>query len=182
MKAKTWVVLLFVLLSLSACSKKPIIITESQLIEAISIDELSTAEFVHNGIAQIEKGNKTYNVSYPARVKVGIDMSEVSFEIDNEAKTVDIILPEIVVNQVSVDSSEISYIPSDPKLGLPEVLSACEADALEEANSTDQVRQIAQDNLKAAIDALISPILKGAGYRIGQWKIAYTTTTWEVIG
>ena len=51
---------------------------------------------------------------------------------------------------------EISYLPKNPDI------------FLKEANNSDKLYQTAEENLKSAIEALLSPILKSAEYTL-QW-------------
>ena len=149
------------------------VITSSQLEKAIDISQLSTAEFVYNGIAEKYDDDKPEKVecyiAYHADVKVGIQMEDVEFEIDEENKTVTPILPEISVNIAALDENEISYIPKNPDIPLKEIIVLCKEDAVREANDSKKLYQTAEENLKAVIEALVSPILEHAGYTI-QWQ------------
>ena len=149
------------------------VITSSQLEKAIDISQLSTAEFVYNGIAEKYDDDKPEKVecyiAYHADVKVGIQMEDVEFEIDEENKTVTPILPEISVNIAALDENEISYIPKNPDIPLKEIIVLCKEDAVREANDSKKLYQTAEENLKAVIEALVSPILEHAGYTI-KWQ------------
>ena len=123
-------------------------ITSSQLEEAINIRQLSTAEI--------------------ANVKVGINMEEVTFKINEEKKTVTPVLPKIEINIATLDENSISYIPKNPDLSLKEVITLCKEDAMNEANHSDKLYETAQENLESVIEALLSPILEHEGYSI-QW-------------
>ena len=149
------------------------VITSSQLEKTIDISQLSTAEFVYNGIAEKYDDDKPEKVecyiAYHADVKVGIQMEDVEFEIDEENKTVTPILPEISVNIAALDENEISYIPKNPDIPLKEIIVLCKEDAVREANDSKKLYQTAEENLKAVIEALVSPILEHAGYTI-KWQ------------
>ena len=149
------------------------VITSSQLEKAIDISQLSTAEFVYNGIAEKYDDDKPEKVecyiAYHADVKVGIQMEDVEFEIDEENKTVTPILPEISVNIAALDENEISYIPKNPDIPLKEIIVLCKEDVVREANDSKKLYQTAEENLKAVIEALVSPILEHAGYTI-KWQ------------
>ena len=149
------------------------VITSSQLEKAIDISQLSTAEFVYNGIAEKYDDDKPEKVecyiAYHADVKVGIQMEDVEFEIDEENKTVTPILPEISVNIAALDENEISYIPKNPDIPLKEIIVLCKEDAVREANDSKKLYQTAEENLKAVIEAPVSPILEHAGYTI-KWQ------------
>ena len=147
-------------------------ITSSQLEDAINISQLSTAEFVYNGVA--EKYNQENPdeidcyIAYDANVKVGINMEEVTFKINEEKKTVTPVLPKIEINIATLDENSISYIPKNPDLSLKEVITLCKEDAMNEANHSDKLYETAQENLESVIEALLSPILEHEGYSI-QW-------------
>ncbi len=146
------------------------VITSSKLEKAIDISQLSTAEFVYNGVAEKYDDNKPEDIecyiSYNANVKVGIQMDDVKFEIDEKQKTVTPILPDITVSIATLDEESISYIPKDPDLPLKTVISLCKEDAMDEANHSEKLFQTAEENLKAVIEALLSPILDASGYSI----------------
>lgn len=146
------------------------IITSSQLENAIHINQLSTAEFVYNGIAQKRSGDNPEKVecyiSYNANVKVGISLEDVEFQIDKETKTVMPVLPPIEITIADLDEKSIGYIPKNPDIDLKEVISICKEDAISEANQSQSLYEIAEENLKSVIEALLSPILDNAGYSL----------------
>ena len=146
------------------------IITSSTLTDAIDISELSTAQFTYNGIAELYKDEakqklKCY-IRYSTKVKAGIDMSEVTFAIDDEAMTVRPILPEITITANTVDDSALSFIPENAKVEVSEALIACKEDAETEAMESSELFESAEDNLKSIIEALLYPILAPEGYTI----------------
>lgn len=132
----------------------------------------STAEFVYNGVAEKKNENSPEDVdcyiAYDANVKVGINMEDVKFKIDEEKKTVTPILPEIEINIATLDENSISYIPKNPDLSLKEVITLCKEDAINEANTSDKLYETAEENLQSVIEALLAPILEHEGYSI-QW-------------
>ena len=93
-------------------------------------------------------------------------MEDVAFNIDEEKKVIQPVLPEISVNIATLEEDSISYIPKNPDLSLKEVITLCKKDAVNEANSSTKLYQTAEDNLKSVIEALLSPILNSAGYKI----------------
>ena len=107
-------------------------------------------------------------IAYDANVKVGINMEEVTFKINEEKKTVTPVLPKIEINIATLDENSISYIPKNPDLSLKEVITLCKEDAMNEANHSDKLYETAQENLESVIEALLSPILEHEGYSI-QW-------------
>lgn len=153
--------------------KKEDVITSSELEKVINIGELSTAEFMYNGIAEKYSDDDPEKVechiAYNASVKIGIEMDQVNFSVDDKKKTVKPELPEITVNAVTVDPDSLSYIPQNPKIEMKEIISLCKEDALTEAEETEELYQTAQENIQSAIEALLSPVLKKEGYKM-QWQ------------
>lgn len=139
------------------------IITSSTLKETIDISELSSAQFVYNGIAEIyedeEKTETKCHVRYNATVKAGIDMKAVEFDINNKTKTIKPILPEIHISSNTVDEKTLSFIPENSDVGLQEALVACQADALAESNQSSELLNLAKKNLKSIIEALLLSIV-----------------------
>ena len=144
-------------------------VTTTKLEKAININELSSAEFVYNGIVQVYENQSEklkYNVRYDASVKVGIQMDKVSFEINQEMKTIKPILPEISINNIIINPSNIGYIPENASVDLKEAFAACKKDAQEEASKTKELYDVAEENVKSTIEALLYPILESDGYTI----------------
>lgn len=145
-------------------------ITSAELVKAINISQLSTAEFVYNGIAEKYAEDNPQNIichiSYNANVKVGINMEEVEFQIDESKKTILPILPNIEIQVATLDEEEISYIPKNPDIPLKEVIAICKEDVVNEAKKSEKLYYLAEDNLKSVITALLSPILDSAEYTL----------------
>ena len=121
---------------------KESVITSSQLEKAVDISELSTAEFIYNGIAdKYSDGNleeTECHIAYASTVKVGIALDQITFTIDEEKKTVTPVLPEITVNTVTVDPDSLSFIPQNPDVELKDIMTVCKEDALKEASESKE--------------------------------------------
>lgn len=147
-------------------------VSSAMLTQVTDASELSSAQFTYNGIAQVygPDGNTVKcNVKYDAKVTAGIDMKDISFEIDNEKKTVTPVLPEIKINSCTVDEEKLSFIPENTTADIKDVLNACEEDAETEASQSLQLMRSARENLKDIVEALIYPILNANGYTV-VWK------------
>lgn len=164
--------ILFLILRLSGCFSKgdSKMFTTSTLMEAVNIAELSTAQFTYNGIAEVYKNENSNKIKcrirYEAKVKVGIEMNKIDFKIDSDKKTVKPILPNIQLTASVVDENKLSFIPDDSKIDLKEVLLACENDVKKEIESSTELFDSAEDNLKDTIEALIYPIVQPLEYKI----------------
>ena len=145
-------------------------VTSSQLEQAINIDDLSTAEFIYNGIAEKYKEDSEDEiecyVSYNSSVKVGIKMGDVKFKINKDKKEIIPVLPVLKINIATVDPDSISYIPKNPDIELKEVIKLCKKDAMREANDSKELYETAEENIKSVIEALLEPIISSKGYTI----------------
>lgn len=147
------------------------IVTKANLMDAIDVSELATSEFIYNGIAEVYKDEKKedvkYHIRYDAKVKAGIDIKDVSFDIDDEEMIIYVTLPEVTIfEDPSIDPHSLSYIPSEKDYDLSEVLKTCEADVLTEAEAATELKTSAEDNLKSIIEALLKPLAEAEGYQI----------------
>lgn len=145
-------------------------ITSSTLTNAIDISELSTAQFTYNGIAEKYKDEKKQNVEchirYNAKVKAGIDMKDVEFDIDEKNKTVKPILPDIKITSNIADEKTLSFIPEGTSIELKDALLICNDDAKNEALKSQELITSAEENLKSIIEGLLYPIINPQGYKV----------------
>lgn len=150
------------------------IITESNLMEAIDVSELATSEFIYNGIAEVYTNDKNekieYYIRYDARVRAGIDIKNVDFNIIQEENIIEVTLPKVeIFTPPSINPDSLSYIPSEKTYELKEVLETCEADVIREAEGATELKTSATENLQAVIEALLKPIIEPEGYEI-RWS------------
>ena len=165
------IILVVIVLPTKINKKKQTLITSSTLTKMVDISELSSAKFTYNGIAEAytneNKDKIKCRIRYNAVVEASIDMKEIQFEIDKKNKTVLPILPEIKLTPNLITSADSpSFIPEDTKIELKEVLLVCEKDAQEEAEKSTDLMNVAKDNLKNTIEALLFPIVEANGYKI----------------
>ena len=150
--------------------EEPEIITNSTLTSTVDVSELSTAEFIYNGIAQIPESEDSdtvkCSVRYKATVKASINMKEISFDIDQEEKTVKPSLPGISLKATLDNQEGLSFIPENSKIDLQEAMAACEKDVTQEAGENKELYKSAKENLQDVIEALTYPVLNAKGYSI----------------
>ena len=146
------------------------VVTNSKLTEAVNISQLSTADFTYNGVAEKyqddNSGKVLCHIAYEASVKVGVDMNDIKFSVDDKKKKVNVYLPEIKINIVDVKTDGLSFMPENPDIELPEIMKICNDDAKKEANKSRELYNTAEENLKISIQALLKPILDDSGYSI----------------
>ena len=149
---------------------KETIITSSTLTDTVNVAELSTAQFTYNGIAEIykdkEKKKVNYYIRYNAKIKAGVDMSEIQWKIDHENRTVKPILPQITINVNTVDEKTLSFIPENATIELNKALAACKEDSKSEALKSTGLLETAKDNLKSIVEGLLYQILTSQNYKI----------------
>ena len=146
------------------------IITSSTLKETINISKLSTAKFTYNGIATVYKDATKEKIKchirYNATVKAGVDMQKVDFEIDHKNKTVKVKLPKIKIKSYIVNEQPLSFIPNDTTVDLKEALVICKEDARQKAMESPRLMNLAEENLKSTIEALLYPLLESKEFKI----------------
>lgn len=144
------------------------IITEATLERVIDVDELSTFEAVYNGITEVmnkeHPENIDYYVYYEAKVKAGIDFEKVEVDIDNEAKKISVMIPEIKINDINVDIASLDYIFENERANTEtvsqEAYKAAIEDVTNESARENRIYELAEQNAKNIIEALITPFLK----------------------
>lgn len=149
-------------------NKAPEILTKSTLEKIINISELSTFQAVYNGIAQVNDEKKPekvdYYVAYDATVHAGIDFSKVEIALDDTQKKITVTLPEIEITDVNVDIASFDYMFEDKdtnKSGISEqAYKACIYDVTEESKGENAIYELAEQNAKNIIRALITPFIE----------------------
>ena len=166
--------MLIMVFSLNGCGDGKTVVTESTLEKAVEVSDLSVAEYNYNGVYEHYKENSDkidYRVKYDATVKVGINMGDVKFTIDEDNKTVTPILPELAINDVIVDTESLGYMPENAKVEVKDAIKYCKQDVQAEAEASEQLKEVAVENLQQVVEALIKPLLDTAGYTIN-WNDA----------
>lgn len=143
-------------------------LTASQLTEIVNASKLSTAEYRYNGIADKcnDKGEAEYHVYYESTISASYDMSAITFDIDEEAKTITPHLPEPEIGDPSIDTTTLDYLPENPKANLKDVISICKADVLARVTSAGRLLYTANQNMRRTMDALLVPVTEKTGYSI----------------
>lgn len=144
------------------------VVTKSTLEKIVNISELSTYEAVYNGIAVVYNEKKVdkidYYVSYDAKVKAGIDVEMIEFEVDQVNKTLVVDIPEVQINDVVVDMTTMEYMFVNDKentSGVSEVAyKACIKDVENESAQKEAIKLLAEESAKNIIKALVEPFIE----------------------
>lgn len=155
-------------ISVGSKNSEPQIISKSTLEKIINVSDLSTFEAVYNGIAKVmneENSEKVdYYVSYEAKVKAGIDFEKVDIEVDSENKVILVKLPEIKITDINVDITSLDYIFENAEANTSTVsekaYKKCIEDVKNESDSENAIYDLAEQNAKNVVEALISPFIE----------------------
>lgn len=147
--------------------KQAEIVTVSTLQEIINVSELSTFTAVYNGIAQVMNADDPelvdYYVSYEAKVNAGIDFEDIYIDVDEDTFTVHITVPPVTLTNVNVDISSLDFIFYNEKANTStvteEAFKACEADVEKESQEQEAIYELAEQNAKNVLTALVRPII-----------------------
>lgn len=148
-------------------NKQAEIVTVSTLQEIINVSELSTFTAVYNGIAQVMNADDPelvdYYVSYEAKVNAGIDFEDIDIDVDEDTFTVYITVPPVTLTDVNVDISSLDFIFHNEKANTStvteEAFKACEADVEKESQEQAAIYELAEQNAKNVLTALVRPII-----------------------
>ena len=148
--------------------QKTTYISDSDLEKVVCISKVSTARFVHNGIADIKNkdGDIGYYVYYKSTVTASVDMSKIKFSVDDKKKTITPVIPDIEIERPVIDESSFEFMPENADYNFKDVLTACKNDAQREVKETDTIYNIAEQNLKQTIEGLLLPVIEPEGYEI----------------
>ena len=147
--------------------KQAEIVTVSTLQEIINVSELSTFTAVYNGIAQVMNADDPesvdYYVSYEAKVNAGIDFEDIDVDVDEDTFTVHITVPPVTLTDVNVDISSLDFIFYNEKANTStvteEAFKTCEADVEKESQEQAAIYELAEQNAKNVLTALVRPII-----------------------
>ncbi len=143
-------------------------ITENQVKDVLEISELSTVEYTYNAITQAyadEGSTLKYYVAYNGIVKAGIDFSKIDIKVDTPHKKITVTVPEVTIQECSVDPGTFEYIFSedkydDAKTVPPEAYKLCSEDLQKRVKQEKEMLTLGHDNAVAAVEGLISPWVK----------------------
>ena len=138
-------------------------VTETELVEVVKTSKLYTAEYPYNGYCEVknDEGETKYYVAYEGKVKAGIDVSKIIVSLDEETNTIKIMLPEVEVENPTVDAGTLEYIFMDKKYDTETVAQEAYKMALADLESKVQddenIINAATDSAKTAEKAFVEP-------------------------
>lgn len=139
-------------------------ITESAIKEVFEISELQTADYIYNAVTPVydEDGETVkYYVAYEGTVTAGIDFDSIEITVDDDAKKITIIVPDVTIQDTVVNAGTLEYIFEKEKYNdenvFKEAYAKCQEDLDARAASEDKLLTMAKENADQVIEALVSP-------------------------
>lgn len=139
--------------------------------------DLTTAELTYNGLVKYENGRipflsrKAFSMTYRATVRAGVDLSKAKVEVSDEARTIDIALPDATIQSSEIDPRSIGFYDRqfalmnwDTKQDAVKAMKAAKEDVAEHADEASLL-DTARDNATTAVEGLLLPF-SDAGYRV----------------
>lgn len=140
-------------------------ITELNIEKIFEINQLSTSEFSYGAIytQYDEKGEKVdYYAAYEGTVKIGIDFSKITVEIDEEEKKVYINTPKCKVQDVQVEVTDFIFVneKAETETVVVEAYNLCKDELKDRAKNDSKLMKMSEKNTISAITALTEPFIE----------------------
>lgn len=139
-------------------------ITESSIQKVFEISELQTSNCMYNSIVEVKNEGETktkYYVAYKGTVVTGINFKDINISVDNDAKKIQLDIPDVVIQDTLVASDSLDFIFTDKKYDkssvIQEAYGKCQDDLKEKSENDEELLNIAQENAKQVVTALVSP-------------------------
>lgn len=147
---------------------EPEIKVSTTIEKIINKSDLSTFQVTYNGVAKIndedDPDEVSYYVAYKAKTNAGFNVEKLKYDADKKNKNIIIVIPEIELQEPSVDIESLDYIfYDDDKDGLgvsEEAYKACRDDVKKECEKEKAIYQIAKENAKNLIKGLAEPFVE----------------------
>ena len=105
-----------------------------------------------------------YYVSYKAKVYAGFDFKKIKINLEDKSKKIIVTIPKIVITDVNVDIASLDYIFLNDKANKSTVsvqaYKVCIADVTNESKEESKIYDLAAQNAKNIMKALISPFIE----------------------
>ena len=146
------------------------VVSTPDLEEVIRLYNLQTLTYHYNSICHIyedddeDNGEILYHISYEGTVVLGIDMSQVTCDIDDENQIVHVYLPQVEIQSRRVESSSLEYIFADDSANNSQAgtqaLSRCTQDFESKIANETIMFDLARESCDSGIRALCAPIVE----------------------
>ena len=96
-------------------------ITESSIQKVFEISELQTSNCMYNSIVEVKNEGETktkYYVAYKGTVVTGINFKDINISVDNDAKKIQLDIPDVVIQDTLVASDSLDFIFTDKNVNI----------------------------------------------------------------
>ena len=149
-------------------------ITKSSLTKVLEISNLSTLDFIYNGITDVknDEGELKYHVAYEGTVTAGIDFKKIKIDLDDKNKKITVTIPETYIQDCDVSMPSLKFIFEDDDYNTEtvteEAYKACIKDLEEKSAKENDLLELAGENAKKTVEGLIDPWVKQID---GEYKV-----------
>lgn len=146
-------------------------ITSSTIQEAIKTAKMSTAKYIQHGIAKAHiEGKQDGYILYYATVKLNVDLTKITYDLDESAKKITVYFPEKFEYDVKLledNGYKYYYYPDnrDDWTG-KDVGYICTTDAKQKAEANMELGKNAREGLEQTIKGLLKPMLSKGNYTL----------------
>lgn len=143
---------------------------ESTLKEIKEITEFQSVIYDYNGVAVSYKDSKKkdikYYVAYKGTVSAGFDFTKLKMEVDEFDEKIIITLPEMVIQDVTIDNSSLDFIFEKKKYNTEDVVldarKLCKEDLENNAKKEGLVLDTARESAISAIKGMFQPWIEAS--------------------
>ncbi len=133
--------------------------------EFVLSSEIQTLTYHYNSIyTERYDGEDRYYVAYDGTVILGIDASDINFQVDDEHQIIKVLLPDVRILDYDVDEDSLAFIFCDDSYDTPEyatyALGDCIDDLIDKTEDNSAMYQLARDNCRDDVEAMIGPLLE----------------------
>lgn len=146
-------------------------LADTTLKNAVDIGNLEVVDYTYKGIAEktsqfLWAENVDYRVKYEAHVRASYDMSAIEFRVNNEDKSVTVLLPDVEISDPVLDETKFSYLPENATADVRDVIALCKEDVANEFSDAG-LRDEALESVRETVEALTKPLLDDV------WRIEF---------
>lgn len=136
----------------------------ANLEKIIKISQLRTFSYNYNSICDVNDNDKlVYHIAYKGTVELGIEANEIKTDFDKKNLRICIILPEVKIQEQTVDPNSLEYIFIDDKYNNPNIGTSAQAlclkDLKEKVAKESLMIELARENTKREVEAMFGPIV-----------------------
>ncbi len=142
----------------------PTLTTSSTLANVIDKYDLETVDYKYNSIATMKDGDKDmYYVRYDGDVKLGVDLNEVTFDVNQRNKTITVNVPKATVQTIQVNPVDFIFVKEkyETDTVIVDARQLCKSDLEGKVSSNTELYDRAWNNATGMIDGIIKPLSEG---------------------